>query len=515
MAKITDFLNKTTTGMVLDDKDTVEKYAVDGGPLKIVPQVVAFPENTKDIRKIVRFVSQLNLKGYQISLTPRGSGLSANGSALSKDIVVSMAKMNQIVEFDEKTRLVHVQAGATIGDINAVLAPSGLCIPINAEPEETIGGLISSCKTDTYAMKYGGIMHYVEKVEVVLSNGELFETEKISLRNYDKKLTALRNSEKAPVLTTAIYEKLPVILEKFDATIKALKSEPSLAGYPGISYVQADKTLDTLPLFLAAEGTLGLITEVILRCEPIEDKPEVVVSHFPNLKSALDFLDEVIKLNPLEANIYDSRIFKSELAEDTTFGPLFQQQPANDMNSDSPAPSFLTLISFNDAGRAVKSVQEALTFLPQDIPTVEISAKENIKVEKFKNSLKLYLLGSGKKKRPGFFSHFFLPKNALEEFVSETNLELFGSYYNNDYDVRPRLALEKAADREISTELLQEIHASIKALGGNLTGGSPEGRLKQLFMTGATPESNLILFREIRKLFDPDRIFSPDLKKFQ
>ena len=143
MNKIAVYLNSHLSGNVFDKDSILEAYSTDRSLLKIKPRLVAVPETTADIRKIVRFASQLSEKKYALPIAVRGSGLSKTGADLTSGIVISTEKLTHVRELDAHDRLVHVQAGITIGKLNAVLAPHGLTLPVHADPRETIGGLIA------------------------------------------------------------------------------------------------------------------------------------------------------------------------------------------------------------------------------------------------------------------------------------------------------------------------------------------------------------------------------------
>ena len=123
MNKIAIYLNRHSPGNVFDKESILEAYSSDRSLLKVKPRFVAIPESTSDIRKLVKFVNQLAEKKYNLPIAIRGSGLSKSGSDLSSGLVISMEKLNHVRELDAHDRLVHVQAGITLGKLNAVLAP--------------------------------------------------------------------------------------------------------------------------------------------------------------------------------------------------------------------------------------------------------------------------------------------------------------------------------------------------------------------------------------------------------
>ena len=163
MGKIARYLNQLIIGNVFDAPEIMETYATDRSALKIKPKLVALPESTEDVRKIMRFCYQLASKGINMPVTVRGSGLDEGGADLGNSIVISTEKMNKLLEADRRERLVRVQAGMTLRELNTALSVNGLTIPVGGRDNETIGGLISNSPCDDFAGKYGGIMMYVER----------------------------------------------------------------------------------------------------------------------------------------------------------------------------------------------------------------------------------------------------------------------------------------------------------------------------------------------------------------
>ena len=188
MGKITKYLNQLIVGNVFDNPEILEVYSTDRSALKIKPKFVAFPESTEDIRKLMRFFNQIAAKDIPVSVTARGSGLDEGGADLSAGgLVISTEKLNRMLEIDPRERLVRIQAGITLKELNTALSVSGLTIPISGHSGETIGGLISNMPIDNNASKYGGIANYVERIEVVLANGECLQTNRLKKYHVAKK----------------------------------------------------------------------------------------------------------------------------------------------------------------------------------------------------------------------------------------------------------------------------------------------------------------------------------------
>jgi glycolate oxidase len=101
-------------------------YSYDAGKVRALPQAVALPQNTAEVARIVRLANQEN-----IPLVPRGAGTGLTGGAVAAHggIVLSMERMNQILELDQANRLAVVQPGLINGDLN----PQAWIFPLWAE----------------------------------------------------------------------------------------------------------------------------------------------------------------------------------------------------------------------------------------------------------------------------------------------------------------------------------------------------------------------------------------------
>ena len=86
MGKIARYLNQLTVGNVFDSQDILDAYAVDRSVLKIKPRIVALPESTDDVRKLLRFSYQLAAKGINLPVTVRGAGLDETGADLGNGV---------------------------------------------------------------------------------------------------------------------------------------------------------------------------------------------------------------------------------------------------------------------------------------------------------------------------------------------------------------------------------------------------------------------------------------------
>ncbi len=504
--KIAVYLNRHLTGCVFDKDSVLEAYSTDRSLIKIKPRLVAIPENTADIRKLVRFVAQLAQKKYDLPIAVRGSGLSKTGSDLSSGLVISMEKLNHVKELDPHDRLVHVQAGMTLGKLNAVLAPHGLVLPISADPNETIGSLIANATRDNYSKRYGGIMNYVNRAEIVLANGELVQTSQLKPR----KLAEQKNQH---TLEAEIYSKLDNLLTKKAKQINELPKTTSF-GYPAIKQVHSNSghIFDLLPIFYGSEGTLGIITEVILKVEVLPPRQHRLLATFPSLKSAKDFMSSAEMLLPLTIELYDAEIFKQ--ADELGKKP--------EIISKKLDKGYLVLVSFNDKkSRSRRKIRKCEQFLPKSAHVVIETIKNSSDFDAIKDCLSIYINSTSKGERPSLLHDFYLPKEQLEGFIDEIkqlskkykkSLDIYGCYSTDIYSIRPEFDLSKIDERRTALNLLRDFNTLLKQCGGILAGGLPEGKLKSIVLYPELDKNHKKLLETIKNIFDESKILAPETK---
>ena len=506
MGKITKYLNQLIVGNVFDDPEILDAYSMDQSALKVRPKFVAFPESTEDIRKLMRFFNQIATKDIPVSVTPRGSGTNDGGADLSSGLVISMNKLNRLLEIDPRERLVRVQAGITLKELNTALSVSGLTIPIGGHDQETIGGLIANYPVDLFQGKYGGIANYIERLEVVLANGECLQT--MRLKKY-----ALARKAAEKTLEGELYRKVIKLIKANDKFVKEYDFEKGgRTGYPTIAKALHRESIDLAPVFLGSQGTLGIVSEVILRAIPLRSKPVRIVTTFKSLDSAIDYMDSVKPLKPREINLYDLK--------------LIQEARETGKNLDGVIKKledgFVVLAVFDERTSYVaKKLQRIREQLPRSVKFIIESPENRLTLNEFSNSLESYLNYPKGGERVPILTDFYLPAINLTDFMKDLkilgeklglDLALYGSYSTSIYNLRPKFDLDaEDYNKKVATFLRAGAYV-INRQGGALTGGTPEGRLKAVVTNAEMLDAEKKVYEKVKELFDPNNILNPDVK---
>ena len=158
---------------VISDKEKIETYSHDETPVEQyghMPEVVVTPKTTEEIVKIVKLANR-----KLIPITPRGAGSGLSGGAIPVfgGIVISMEKMNRVLDIDYNNMMMVLEPGVVTNDINEEIAEHGLFFAGYPMSVETcyIGGNIAENAGGGKAVKYGVTGRYVMGLEVVTPTG--------------------------------------------------------------------------------------------------------------------------------------------------------------------------------------------------------------------------------------------------------------------------------------------------------------------------------------------------------
>lgn len=510
MSKVTEYLRGHLLGEVsvrLDDRKAV---STDEGVLEQTPEMVVYPRNTNDIRKIMRFSWQLAEKGHVMPLAARGAGRDTTGGSLTKGVVLDMGRhLTRVYEYDSKQKLVRLQPGATNSSLTEALLLQGASVmPLLSDSKSTTGGSVANYTAGQYAGKYGSIANAVDKLEVVLANGDLLQTGRISKRDLDKK-------KGLQTLEGDIYRGIDALIEDNAALVAKLPPEDS-SGYGGIAFVK-DKSgsFDLTPLFIGSQGTLGFISEMILKAEYRSMHVDVAVLVFDNADKAFDSIDELEKLNPMYVEYYDARLFKAAAKAGRVY-PFY--------SPDSKAEAIL-VVGFDDfserhrdkmlvkTDKIAKKLGATCT-TGKGIKALELDVARDV-------ARYTAMPDQSAEESPDVFGRFYVPKLQFDSFMGalkgleqtlHIDLPLSGWALAGSYAVHPVLALHKVGDKQKLLKALDELAKLIIAHNGTLVTDGGEGKLKVKFVEQGRDPAVTALYHDIKKVCDPHGILAPGVK---
>jgi len=520
MNKIAQYLNEHILGEVTSSKAIREQFSRDGSVLTIMPDLVAHPRVTNDIRKIARFTWQLAEKGHIMPIITRGGGSDQTGGAIGKGMIINTAAhLNNIIYLNTKSKdlFVHTQPGVNFGNINDVLKSHGLIIPTfpTSYLFSTIGGAVANNATGVLSGKYGQTGDWVSRLEIVLANGDIIETKRISKHDLDKK-KGLQTFE------GEIYRKIDGLIEDNQQIIdeKISKNTRDNVGYPGIAKVKnRDGSFDLTPLFIGSQGTLGIISEIVLNATYYSADESIVVAVFDKPEVARDAADELLSLKPESLDLIDGRLFAKA---ENDYGKKFMFSNI-ESGTDDGAILFLSFHDFSDNARkhkvkqAIKKLSKFDTkiFTDKDYSMDELHAIRGI------SSLVLQP-DDDNDSMPPLIDGASIPANRREEFLNalaalaekhHLELPVHIEWTSGVIRTRPLLQLHQVSDKQKVFKLINDYAELVSRFGGSFAVESSEGRTKATAAYAQLDEGVESLYAQIRTVFDPFGTMNPGVKQ--
>jgi len=169
------FLNLVGPGNVSDNPLDITAYSYCSSETELKPNMIVWPQNTDQLRRIMLYTSQ-----NHNPVIIRGSGTSLADACIGENTTIILSeRMNRIIHLDLKNRIVEVEAGVRIRDLNNMLGKFKMFFPlIPFNPVKTIGGLIALDMITKESQQLGSLRGWVEEVEFIDGTGKYYYTKK-------------------------------------------------------------------------------------------------------------------------------------------------------------------------------------------------------------------------------------------------------------------------------------------------------------------------------------------------
>ncbi len=516
MSKIGHYLQEHVTGEVLSSTDVRRHFATDGSIFSLAPALVVYPQHENDVRKVMRFSWQLAERNRIVPITARGSGTDQAGAALGSGIMMAFpAHMNRIVEFDAKSGVVTVEPGINYGKLQQTLMTHGRFLPPAPASLEysTVGGAVANNASGEKSYKYGDTRQFVRSLRVVLANGEVIKTGRLSKRELNKKL-GLATFE------GEIYRSLDTLIEEHQELIDSstLNVTKNTAGYDLADVKSRDGSIDLTPLFVGSQGTLGAITEVTLDTEEHNPATTVLIGAFEGIAQVQLALSEFAAMadRPSAVEMVDGQLIS-----------LVRQHHPNLLKNiiEEPYPKFVLLVEFDNDDRAQKkAVKRARKIFGKH----SASFREETELEKQNELWKIRHLSAvrashneGAKRAVPIIGDGAVPLEKFAEYIQavydllERNgieTALWGHAGNANMHMQPLFDLSQIGDRQKAFKLLDEYNQLIIGMGGTTSGEGGDGRLRAPYLRQLYGNQVYEIFEKVKNIFDPYGTLNPGVK---
>lgn len=517
--------------LLLDDASRAE-CANDASIFEVTPLLVARPNDVDDIKNIVRFVSEHNKKNPALSITPRAAGTGMAGGALSPSIVLEVKNLNTIKEVTDTYAI--TEPGVFYRDLERATLERNRIMPSYPASKQlcAVGGMVGTNASGEKTLNYGSTDRYVQKLNVVLADGNEYSFGPLTKNELDEKM-------KLTTLEGEVYRNMYDLIEKNYEIIKSAKPKVSknCAGY-SLWNVWDRTTFDLTKLFTGSEGTLGITTEITFKL--VEPKPQrkLLVIFVRDLEKLPEIVGTVLRHKPETFESYDDntlkfaiRFFPDIMRSLKTRGFLklaFNFLPEFFMAITGGIPKLVLLAEFT--GTEELEVMARAETAKKDISSLGLKtyiAVNKEDAEKYwtirHESFNLLRHHGGEKRTAPFIEDIVVAPPHLPEFLprltkllKEHNLvyTVAGHIGDGNLHIIPLMDLRKDTERDMILELSKKVFALVLEYGGSISGEHNDGLIRTPFLKQMYGEKVYKLFEETKNIFDAGHIFNPGKKVF-
>jgi len=420
--------------------------------IRVYPEVMVEPVSAEQVSAIMKHAYE-----RCIPVTPRGQGTGLVGGAVPvrEGILLNLCQMNKVLELDEATMMLTVEAGVLLMDIYKYVEPYGLFYPADpGEKSATIGGNINTNAGGMRAVKYGVTRDYVKGLEVILADGTVLMLSGKNAKNssgYSLKDLVIGSEGTLAVITKAILRLIPLPLRVVSLLVPFNDLNTAIRAVPHLAMLKAMPTSIEFmerEVILAAEEYLG-------KKFPDKSAPAYLLLTLDgNSKTELDAAYCAAAERCLECGALDVLIADTDERREMIW---------------SARGAFLEAIK-----ASTTEMDECDVVVPRDRIaelvdfTRQLQREVNIRIMSFGHA------GDGN-------LHIYALRDALSEEDWQRKLD----------------------------DVFEKLYARAKELGGQVSGEHGIGFAKKNFLADSLGEKTIDLMCGIKQVFDPRNILNP------
>ncbi|OGW37100.1 MAG: glycolate oxidase subunit GlcD [Nitrospirae bacterium GWD2_57_9] len=422
-------------------------YSYDATRQESPPWAVARPASTREIAEILVLANR-----ELFPVVPRGAGTGMSGGSVPVQggLVLSLERMNRIVEIDGNDLVAVVEPGVVTGDLQREVESRGLFYPPDPASHEfcTIGGNVAECAGGLRAVKYGVTKDYVLGLEVVLPTGEIIRT--------------------------------------------GARTVKSVAGY------------DLTKLIVGSEGTLGIATSIILKLLPLPESVMTLSAFFADPDQAAGAAAAVIarRILPRALEFVDQgalRAVEAYLQDDLSGGAAAMLLVEVDGTPESCC-------------REISRVHEVMTGAgAMRVARAETEAdRERLWKARRSISPALYRIKPAKLNEDIVVPRSRIPDilRAVGRIGRRHGLQIVNFGHAGDGNIHTNVMFDEP-DREKARSAVREILRETVRLGGSISGEHGIGLAKAAYLPLELGPGSLALMKKIKQTFDPNNVLNP------
>jgi glycolate oxidase len=450
-----EYLMKEFKDIALTDTDSLDKYGRDETEdLLFPPHIVLRPSKTEEISAILRYCNE-----NKIPVTPSGArtGLSGGALPINGGVALSLEKMNKIINIDENNSQVITEPGVITQVLQNAVKEKGLFYPPDPASKGScfIGGNIAENSGGPKAVKYGVTADYVLNLEVVLPNGEIIWTGANVLKN--------------------------------------------ATGY------------NLTQLIVGSEGTLGIVTKIVLRLIPHPTDDMLMLVPFFDAKKACEAVAAIMKTGITPSGL--------EFMERDAIQWTLNNIPTIQMEIDERHEAHLLIeVDGFDENKLIEECEKIAEVLEQfetgDILFADSQAQKDKLWEVRRKVGEAVKSHSIYKEEDTVVPRFELPNllSGVKEIGKKYGFKSVCYGHAGDGNLHVNIIKGALTDDQWNNELplaIREIFTLTVKLGGTISGEHGIGLVQKSYMDIPFTNVSLQLMRDIKKIFDPNNILNP------
>jgi glycolate oxidase len=425
-------------------------HSYDATQQQFLPDAVVHAGSTDEVSRIVRLAHAEN-----IPILPRGAGSGFTGGSLPVrgGIVLVLTRMNRILEIDSDNLIAVVEPGVVTGRLQKEVEKLGLFYPPDPASKDfsTLGGNIAECAGGPRCVKYGVTRDYVLGLTVVTPTGEVIHTGGRTMKN--------------------------------------------VVGY------------DLTRLFVGSEGTLGIVTRIILRLLPKPEARKTMLVAFAAIDGAAQAVSAIIRGKIIPTTL--------EFMDASAIDCVRRATPL-----DLPPECRAVLIIEVDGDRELlegqaRRIMEIISPLGVLATRVAETAEESEAIWKVRRSISPSLRTLNPHK---FNEDIVVPRSRVPDMIRaldtisarhEVPIVNFGHAGDGNIHVNVMVDLDRPGMRETVHQALDDIFRATVALGGSVSGEHGIGTAKAPYIGMELDSATLAVMQIIKKALDPRNIMNP------
>ncbi len=437
---------------VRTDADSRLGYGTDALKRGTPADAVVLPANTEEVAAVVRLCAERRLP-----IVPRGAGTGYTGGAVPTQggVVISLERLNRILEIDEANLVAVVQPHVITGDLQDAVEKVGLFYPPDPASlrQSVIGGNVAECAGGPRAFKYGTTKRYVLGLEVVLPTGEIVRTGGKAVKN--------------------------------------------VVGY------------DLTQLLVGSEGTLAIITKIILRLVPKPPAQATLRATFADVESAVAAVVNIIRARVVPAAL--------ELIDGDSLEAVARYLKVRSLAPEGTAA--ILLLEVDGIPQAIAEEASRVEQACRDAGATEVLRARDEAERQELWRVRRELSFSLKVITPLKYNHdVVVPKGRIPELFAlvrrikekyRLRIPCFGHAGDGNIHVNIMVNPDDAEEIARAHAAEEELFAGVVALEGSISGEHGIGFAKARFMGLELSPEAIALMKRVKTAFDPDGILNP------